>query len=83
MNNLINQRAEMIINMANKGMNPQAVMQQIMGNNIMPQQIQTMRTQLTNMSKGKPMNDFILEALKQQGLSEQNAQGLAKLMGIN
>lgn len=83
MNNLINQRVEMILSMANKGMNPQAVMQQIMGNNIMPQQIQTMRTQLTNMSKGKPMNDFILEALKQQGLSEQNAQGLAKLMGIN
>lgn len=79
---LINQRAEMIINMANKGMNPKAVMQQLMGNQ-MPEQIQTMRTQLTNMSKGKPMNDFILQALRQQGLSEQNAQGLSKLMGIN
>lgn len=81
MNNLINQRVEMILNMANKGMQPQAVMKQLMGNQ-MPEQIETMRTQLTNMSKGKPMNDFILQALKQQGLSEQNAQGLAKLMGI-
>jgi hypothetical protein len=81
MNNLINQRVEMILNMANKGMQPQAVMKQLMGNQ-MPEQIETMRTQLTNMSKGKPMNDFILQALKQQGLSEQNAQGLARLMGI-
>lgn len=81
MNNLINQRVEMILNMANKGMAPEAVMKQLMGNQ-MPEQIETMRTQLTNMSKGKPMNDFILQALKQQGLSEQNAQGLAKLMGI-
>ena len=67
--------------MANKGMAPEAVMKQLMGNQ-MPEQIETMRTQLTNMSKGKPMNDFILQALKQQGLSEQNAQGLARLMGI-
>ena len=81
MNNLINQRVEMILNMANKGMAPEAVMKQLMGNQ-MPEQIETMRTQLTNMSKGKPMNDFILQALKQQGLSEQNAQGLARLMGI-
>lgn len=79
---LINQRAEMILNMANKGMKPQAVMQQLMGN-AMPQQIQTMKTQLTNMSKGQSPNDFILQALKQQGLNEQNAQGLARLMGIN
>lgn len=78
---LINQRAEMILQMANKGMSPQAVIQQLMGNNI--PQIQTMKIQLTNMSKGKPMNDFVLQALKQQGLSEQNAQGLSKLMGIN
>jgi hypothetical protein len=79
---MINQRAEMIIQMANRGMNPQAVMQQLMGN-VVPSQIQTMKTQLTNMSKGQSPNDFILQALKQQGLTEQNAQGLAKLMGIN
>ena len=81
MNNLINQRVETILNMANKGMKPQAVMQQLMGNQ-MPQQIEVMKTQLTNMTQGKSPNDFILQALKQQGLSEENAQGLAKLMGI-
>ena len=78
---MINQRAEMIIQMANKGMNPQAVMQQLMGG-FVPSQIQTMKTHLTNMSKGQSPNDFILQALKQQGLTEQNAQGLARLMGI-
>ena len=82
MNNLINQRVEMILSMANKGMTPQEVMKRVMGN-AMPQQIKTMETQLTNMTKGKSVNDFILQALKDQGLSEQNAQGLAKLMGIN
>lgn len=82
MNNLINQRIEMILNMANKGMQPQQVMQRFMGN-AMPEQIKLMETQLTNMTKDKSPNDFIMQALKEQGLSEQNAQGLAKLMGIN
>jgi hypothetical protein len=78
---MINQQIGMILNMANKGMNPQAVMRSLMGN-MMPQQLKTMETQLTNMTKGKSPNDFILQALKEQGLSEQNAQGLAKLMGM-
>ena len=78
---IINQQIGMILNMANRGMQPKAVMQQIMGN-MMPQQIKTIETQLTNMTKDKSPNDFILQALKERGLSEQNAQGLAKLMGI-
>ena len=79
----LNQRAEMIINMANQGMNPQAVMQQLLGRNANYQnQMQTVQTQLTNMANGRPMNEFLLQALKQSGLTEQNAQGLARLMGI-
>jgi hypothetical protein len=79
----LNQRAEMIINMANKGMQPQAVMQQLLGRNANYQnQMQTVQTQLTNMANGRPMNEFLLQALKQSGLTEQNAQGLARLLGI-
>ena len=79
----LNQRAEMIINMANKGMQPQAVMQQLLGRNANYQnQMQTVQTQLTNKAKGRPMNEFLLQALKQSGLTEQNAQGLARLLGI-
>lgn len=79
----LNQRAEMIINMANQGMQPQAVMQQLLGRNANYQnQMQTVKTQLTNMANGRPMNEFLLQALKQSGLTEQNAQGLARLLGI-
>jgi hypothetical protein len=79
----LNQRAEMIINMANQGMQPQAVMQQLLGRNANYQnQMQTVQTQLTNMAQGRPMNEFIIQALKQNGLTEQNAQGLARLLGI-
>ena len=79
----LNQRAEMIINMANQGMNPQAVMQQLLGRNSNYQnQMQTAQTQLKNMANGRPMNEFLIQALKQSGLSEQNAQGLARLLGI-
>lgn len=79
----LNQKAEMIINMANNGIQPQAVMQQLLGRNSNYQnQMQTVQTQLTNMANGRPINEFLLQALKQNGLTEQNAQGLARLMGI-
>ena len=76
----LNQRAEMIINMANKGMNPQSVMQQMFGGGL--GNLETAQTQLKNMAQGRPMNEFIIQALKQNGLSEQNAIGLSRLMGI-
>jgi hypothetical protein len=79
----LNQRAEMIIGMANNGMQPQAVMQQLMGRNFNYQnQFQTAQTQLKNMAQGRPMNEFIIQILKQNGLTEQNAIGLSRLMGI-
>lgn len=79
----LNQRAEMIINMANRGMQPQAVMQQLMGRNPNYQnEIQVAQTQLKNMAQGRPMPEFIIQALKQNGLTEQNAIGLSRLMGI-
>ena len=79
----LNQRAEMILNMANQGMNPQAVMQQLFGKNPNYQnQMQTAQTQLKNMAQGRPMNEFLIQALKQSGLTEQNAIGLSRLMGI-
>lgn len=79
----LNQRAEMIINMANRGMQPQAVMKQLIGRNANYQnEIQLAQTQLKNMAQGRPMPEFIIQALKQNGLTEQNAIGLSRLMGI-
>jgi vesicle coat complex subunit len=79
----LNKRAEMIINMANNGMQPQMVMQQIFGRNMNYQnQIQTAQTQLQNMSEGRPMNEFFMQALKQSGLNEKNAEGIARLLNM-
>ena len=78
----LNQRIEMILNIANNGMQPQAVMQHIFGNNLQQSQIATAQTQLKNMAQGRPMPEFIIQALKQNGLTEQNAIGLSRLMGI-
>ena len=79
----LNRRAEMIINMANNGIQPQAVMQQLIGRNMNYQnEIQTAQTQLKNMAEGRPMPEFIIQVLKQNGLTEQNAIGLSRLMGI-
>lgn len=77
----LNQKAEMIIAMANKGMQPQMVMQQLIGRNMNYQnEIQTAQTQLKNMAEGRPMPEFIIQMLKQNGLTEQNAIGLARLL---
>lgn len=79
----LNQKAEMILAMANKGMQPQMVMQQLLGRNSNYQnQMQTVQTQLTNMANGRPMPEFIIQMLKQNGLTEQNAIGFSRLMGI-
>ena len=79
----LNQKVEMIIAMANRGMQPQAIMQQLLGRNSNYQnQMQTVQTQLTNMANGRPMPEFIIQMLKQNGLTEQNAIGLSRLMGI-
>ena len=79
----LNQKAEMILAMANKGMQPQMVMQQLLGRNSNYQnQMQTVQTQLTNMANGRPVPEFIIQMLKQNGLTEQNAIGLSRLMGI-
>lgn len=79
----LNQKAEMIIAMANKGMQPQMVMQQLLGKNMNYQNdIQVAQTQLKNMAEGRPMPEFIIQVLKQNGLTEQNAIGLSRLMGI-
>lgn len=80
----LNQRIEMVLAMANNGGNPQAVMQQMMtrGFNAQNPQLNTAMTQMKNMAGGRSMPEFYLQILKQNGLTEQNAQGLARLLGI-
>ena len=80
----LNRRAEILINFANKGMTPQNVANTIFAGQInnYTNEINHTMTQLNNMAQGRPMNEFYIQVLKQNGLTEQNAQALAKLMGI-
>lgn len=73
----INQTLERIIALYNSGGNPQQVMQQIMQKN---SQVGQMQTQLQNMAQGRNPTEFILQLAKQNGASEQNLQGLARIL---
>lgn len=80
----INQRVEAILNLANSGSNPQAVMQQMMsrGFNANNQQLNTAYNQMKNMANGRSMSEFYIQMLKQNGLNDKNAEGLSRLLGI-
>lgn len=79
----LNQRVEMVINMANNGLQPQTVMQQMFkGFNTPTGNLDVAMTQMKNMAGNRSMPEFYIQILKQNGLTEQNAQGLAKLLGI-
>ena len=82
--NDINQKVEAILNLANSGGNPQAMMQQMMarGFNVNNQQLNTAFGQMKNMANGRSMPEFYIQMLKQNGLNDKNAEGLAKLLGV-
>jgi hypothetical protein len=73
----INETLERIITLYNSGGNPQQVMQQMMQKNPQVGQVQS---QLQNMAQGRNPAEFILQLAKQNGASEQNLQGLAKIL---
>lgn len=74
----INQVIERIIQLHDKGGNPNQMFQQmIMGNN----NINQMATQFNNMKQGMNNTQFIMQLAKQNGVSEKNLQGLARILG--
>ena len=76
----INQTLEQIIAFYDSGKNPQQVMQQMFQNN---SGIGLAKTQIMNMSKGQSPQAFIMQILKDKGItvSEKNLQGLARIFG--
>lgn len=74
----INQTLEQIIRFYDSGGNPQQVMQNMMQQN---PQMNQMQTQMKNMAQGRSPKEFILQMAKQNGVSEQNLQGLARILG--
>lgn len=74
----INQSIQQIIALYDSGGNPQQVMQQLMGQN---NQIGQMQSQLQNMAQGRSPMEFIMQIAKQNGVNEQNLQGIARILG--
>lgn len=80
MANDINARIENIIKFYNMGGNPQQLMQNMMMQN---SNIGQMKTQIQNMSQGRTPKEFIVQMARQNGVTEQNIQGLLKILGKN
>lgn len=76
----INQKIQAIVNLYDKGRNPQQLMQMFVQNNGQNQLTQ-MQTQLKNMAQGKSPKEFILQIAKQNGATEENIQHLARILG--
>ena len=76
----INQRIEQIIALYDNGGNPKQIMQNMMFQN--PNMGQ-MQTQMQNMAQGRSPKEFILQMAKQNGVTDKNIEGLARILGAN
>lgn len=74
----LNAVIERIIMLHDNGGNPQQLMQQMFGNT----NISQLNLQMQNMSKGMNKGQFYLQLAKQGGVSEQNVQRLAQILGV-
>ena len=75
----INARIEMIIKLYDSGGNPNEFMGKMFQSN---PNFNAMNNQLRSMTQGKNTTDFLLEYARQNGVSEQNLQGLARILGV-
>lgn len=76
--NDLNATIERIIALHDNGGNPQQIMQQMMNRGT---PIGQMQTQIQNMAQGRTPVEFILQMARQNGVTEQNIQGLARILG--
>ncbi len=74
----INSTIQNIIALYNSGGNPQQIMQQMMQRT---PQINQMQTQLQNMAQGRSPQEFLIQLARQNGVSEENIQGLSRILG--
>ena len=44
-------------------------------------QINQMKSQMQNMAQGRTPTEFILQIARQNGVNEQNLQGIARILG--
>lgn len=74
----INSTIQNIIALYNSGGNPQQIMQQMIQRT---PQINQMQTQLQNMAQGRSPQEFLIQLARQNGVSEENIQGLSRILG--
>lgn len=77
--NDLNAQIEQIIALYDSGGDPNKVMNNIIQKNPMVNQL---GTQYKNMSQGRDPKEFLLQLAKQNGVTEQNLQGLARILGV-
>ena len=75
----LNQQISNLIAFYESGGNPNAVMQQMLQKN---PQLNQAGTQLANMTQGRTMSETLLQLAWQNGVNEQNLQGLARMLGV-
>lgn len=80
MNNNINNVISQIMALKKQGMTPQAVAQMMFQQN---PQLQMYQTQLKNMSNGKNPQEFVMQLARQNGVTEENLQGMQDLFRKN
>lgn len=72
----INSMLEQIIQFHKSGRNPQELMGRFMPNNL-----EQMKQRIKNMAQGRSPSEFVMQIAKQNGVSEQNLQGLLEILG--
>ena len=74
----INSVIQNIISLHDSGGNPRQIMQQMMQQGT---PINQMQMQMQNMAQGRSPQEFILQMARQNGVSEENIQGLSRILG--
>ena len=72
----INSMLEQIIQFHKTGRNPQELMQRFMPNNL-----EQMKQKMQNMAQGRSPAEFIMQLARQNGVKEQNLQGILEIVG--
>lgn len=75
----LNARIEAIIDLYDKGQNPNQVAQMLFGKN---PNLNAVNNQYQTMVKGKEPKQFALEYARQLGVNDKNLQGLARILGV-
>ena len=76
----INSVLERIISLYDGGKDPMTIMQSMMQR--LPN-VQQMGVQFQNMTQGRSSTEVLMQLAKQGGASQQNLDGLARILGVN